>query len=312
MYRRIKKTIKMIDSSGQLYYSLRSYYLRIKNLFTPNGYFRNYILFPICGFFRIHHMLWFDKKCKEIEKYKDIHRGERCFVIATGPSMTIEDLNLLKNEFTISMNRIFYIYDKTEFRPTYYVGLEPQLAQFFFDTVGLTTMKHLAKDAVFLNSANKRKEEGIIYLPYCHLDHWFRCGDPKFDASKSLKYSTDLVWGLYDKYSCTPAAIEIAAYMGFEQIILVGVDCDYVAPKKQFFENEIIEYPKETIRVFEKQNEDMIIGYRFLETEMTKRGITVLNATRGGRLEEFKRVDLDKIIKENVHSFSPSRNSYEQ
>ena len=35
-------------------------------------------------------------------------------------SLTIEDINLLKGEFTFSMNSIYKLYDKTDWRPTYY------------------------------------------------------------------------------------------------------------------------------------------------------------------------------------------------
>ena len=52
--------------------------------------------------------------------YKGIHEGERCFVIATGPSLTMEDLESLGGEYTIAMNSICKLYDQTDWRPTYY------------------------------------------------------------------------------------------------------------------------------------------------------------------------------------------------
>ena len=56
------------------------------------------------------------------EKYKDCHKGQRVFLIANGPSLADTNLNLLKDEVTIAMNRISLIYDKNpDWRPTYYL-----------------------------------------------------------------------------------------------------------------------------------------------------------------------------------------------
>lgn len=40
----------------------------------------------------------------------------------------------------------------------------------------------------------------------------------------------------------------------------------------------------------------MITGYRFMERETKKRGIHIFNASRGGMLEEFDRVDFDSLF----------------
>ena len=39
----------------------------------------------------------------------------------------------------------------------------------------------------------------------------------------------------------------------------------------------------------------MMTGYKFMEQETKKRGIIIFNATCGGMLEEFERVDFDKV-----------------
>ena len=55
-------------------------------------------------------------------EYKDFHKYERLFLIGNVPSLSETDLNLLKNENTISMNRISLMYNKyKEWRPTYYI-----------------------------------------------------------------------------------------------------------------------------------------------------------------------------------------------
>ena len=66
---------------------------------------------------------------EKLKSLKDQHKGERCFIVATGPSLRIEDLNLLRNEFTFSMNSIFLLFDETDWRPTYYGIQFPDLYQ---------------------------------------------------------------------------------------------------------------------------------------------------------------------------------------
>jgi hypothetical protein len=62
----------------------------------------------------------FNRKYAHWEKFKNIHQEQRCFIVATGPSLTFEDLNLIKNEYSFGVNSIAKILDKTEWEPTYY------------------------------------------------------------------------------------------------------------------------------------------------------------------------------------------------
>ena len=55
-----------------------------------------------------------NKRYKNIRKFKNIHAGERCFIVATGPSLTYEDLDKIKNEITFGVNSICLSYDKTD------------------------------------------------------------------------------------------------------------------------------------------------------------------------------------------------------
>jgi len=73
-----------------------------------------------------------DPRFRQTEECRNRHYGERVFIVATGPSLSLEDLEKLtascledleklKNENTISMNSIVNVFSKTDFRPTYYM-----------------------------------------------------------------------------------------------------------------------------------------------------------------------------------------------
>lgn len=62
-----------------------------------------------------------DPRFRQTEECRNRHYGERVFIVATGPSLSLEDLEKLKNENTISMNSIVNVFSKMDFRPTYYM-----------------------------------------------------------------------------------------------------------------------------------------------------------------------------------------------
>ena len=60
----------------------------------------------------------------KLESFKDIHKGDRCFVIANGPSLRKMDLSLLQNEITLGMNRIYLLEKVNGFSPSYLLCLD--------------------------------------------------------------------------------------------------------------------------------------------------------------------------------------------
>ena len=57
---------------------------------------------------------------KSLAEFKNKYAGKRCFIIGNGPSLTPSDLDLIKGEYSFAANRIYYIFEKTEWRPTFY------------------------------------------------------------------------------------------------------------------------------------------------------------------------------------------------
>lgn len=281
------------NRDGFFYRTCKAIYLFLKNTFSAHGYIKQYIIFPIEAFGRIHH-IWpfYDENVRDLESLKDKHKGQRCFVIATGPSLRLEDVELLKDEITIGVNSIYRLYDKTEFRPTYYTVLDEDVQKKTEENIGKYT--RLSKSGSFMNLLRRIKRQDIKYIPLCYQNHWFKLGDNRFDYSKNLKYNTDLVWGFYDKYTITNVAIDLAIYMGCREIYLIGVDCNYTGPQVHFDKND--DAPQMSHDIAYHTQKAMMTGYRFMERETKKRGIHIYNATRGGMLEEFDRVDFDSLF----------------
>lgn len=288
------KNIKnKIGKSSLLYQTAYKMYYLPKILFTRYGYVYNYLIFPITGALRSHHIKpFFDKNIKKIELLKNIHKNKRCFIIATGPSLRVEDIEKLNDEITIGVNSLYKLYDQTLFRPTYYAVLDPDVQKNVEEHVKQFDV--FCKKGLFFNPIRKCSKIHANYLPICYQNHWFNVYNPRFKPYKNLRFTKNLVYGIYDKYTITNVAIDMAIYMGCKDIYLLGVDCNYTGPKIHFDDTK--ESTKEERESGYYTQRAMMAGYKFMEKETKKRGIHIYNATRGGMLEEFDRVDFDSLF----------------
>lgn len=223
----------------------------------------------------------------KIEKYHNLHKGKRCFIVATGPSLKIEDLDLLEQnqELCISMNSIYEAFDKTEWRPDYYVISDYRI--FDEDKDLLDTLP--VENKFFSDNSNSfwrtAREKDI----YCYHHHYEYCFNrlPKFSDDFSRKSYT----GTTVTYTC----MQLAAYMGFKEIYLLGVDFTYGGQEKNveythFYGidksgNASIGYAKH-----------VALAYQSAKKYADLHGIKICNATRGGKLELFERVDFDSLF----------------
>ena len=60
---------------------------------------------------------------RQLAALKDIHRGQRCFIIGNGPSLKKTDLSHLKSEFTFGMNRFYLLFEELGFDTTYFLSV---------------------------------------------------------------------------------------------------------------------------------------------------------------------------------------------
>ena len=67
----------------------------------------------------------YDAYEKRIKQFHNIHKGERCFVIGTGPSLKKTKLDLLKNEIIIGVNTLYRIRNKHKLNFKYYAIADP-------------------------------------------------------------------------------------------------------------------------------------------------------------------------------------------
>lgn len=228
-----------------------------------------------------------DERFIKLKEFKGMYEGKRCFIIATGPSLTISDLELLKEEYTFSMNSVCLAYEKTKWRATFF-GIQDRFVYQKLESI----IKNNVKETVFIGD-NLAKDFTIspdyIQFPLNEKYHLFEQKIGRYFA----KFSEDCYHMVYDGYSITYSLIEIAAYMGFKEIYLLGADCNYLADKS----NHFIEYGLYD-RNCTSAKDRMVVAYLEAKKYAESHNIAIYNATRGGALEVFPRVNLEEVLKQ--------------
>lgn len=239
-----------------------------------------------------------------LRSYRNKHAGERCVLIGNGPSLTMKDLEKVQNEITFSCNLVYKIFENTSWRPVYHCITDNIFSKTIADelvqkiTVPLF-MNHVAKDALKYKKKNRKTPQIISVQSIAQ--------DPYYVKGNMLNYYVS------SKATVMSFMIELAMYMGFKEIYLLGVDCSngFVGKNTHFiedYENEDmmrIEHKRAknqmkgkhmTLEELGKYRTDRaMFAYSQLRKYADAHGVKVYNATRGGYLEEFERVNLDDL-----------------
>lgn len=226
---------------------------------------------------------------QEILTYKNIHAGDRCFIVATGPSLTTDDLNTLHNhgEICFSMNRIFNIFNRTEWRPDYYVVGDKEMIEDLSEEISSLNVPNKFISTVPRSYWESFNSKGSI--PYKILLRAFNNRQPLFS-----EYAEH---GLYQGTTITYLCIQLAVYMGFSDIYLLGVDFNYsnnlYDPRNHFAG---CDNTGKKVRLNPICPERTLLAYKSSAEYCKKHKIKIFNATRGGKLEVFERKCFDSLF----------------
>lgn len=227
---------------------------------------------------------WNDKRFTPLLALHNKYLNERCFIVCTGPSLKIADVNMLKNEYTFGMNSIFKLYDKTDWRPTFYAIQDEKVYDKIKNTPEFEKIPNKIVADFIAESFSIDLSKNILF-PLDLMDH---------HSYKMKEFNTifsDNAYNIvYDGASITYSIFQLAYYLGFRQIYLIGCDCDYSGSKQHFCDIGLKANDNPEIR--------MKLGYEKAQKFCEENDLKIFNATRGGKLEVFPRVNFDDVIKE--------------
>lgn len=237
---------------------------------------------------------WGDES-KKIKELKDQYLGERCFIVGNGPSLDIEDLEMIKGEYSFATNGIYNIFEKTDWRPNFYCCTDAEFAHSHSREI----RKNVSKISKLLSNATKKyigvSDESIFFnevKPYSF--ERYRLPSPQFSEDVSLRVFTHGTVLFF--------VSQIAFYMGFKEVIYIGVDNSY---SKMMMNGEIVidktisknhfdlmkEFNTSSLYNIKAANE----GFELISQMAKYKDIKVFNATRGGHLEAFERISLESL-----------------
>lgn len=230
------------------------------------------------------------KQHKDLEKFKDIHKGKRVFLVGNGPSLSAHDLDLIheNEDISFAFNKIYRIFDQTAWRPDYY-----GFTDFFSYKINMHAVDDIKADIflwdVFEAFAEKKQRENVYFFNF--IREPFYPNMPKF--------SSDIVSGTYLGNSVTyDIGLQFAAYMGFKEIYLVGMDHEYadeMTDSNSHFQGYFEEKEKNLkFPMYEKEKVEL--SFQAAGIYANQHDIKIYNATSGGKLEVFDRVDFDELF----------------
>lgn len=253
-----------------------------------NGIFSTVFERPIDNFFfNIRRNRIYNQNSKKIKSLKNLHKNERCFIIGTGPSLNNTDLDLIKNEIIFGVNTLYRGFKKFSFKCNYYAITDLEVWEKNYNNILELNSK------IFLSGGACEN----------YLSNYKQFKDYKTDNLYLIKYlgnmwslnqfSKDLSEGTYNGDTIIiDICLQAAYYLGFNQVYLLGCDCDYSGMHR--FDGSITENLRgggvsgDWSKVFASYE----ICKKIYEENVRK----IINCTVGGKLEIFERKKLEEII----------------
>jgi hypothetical protein len=229
---------------------------------------------------------WRRASLRSLAALKDVHRGERCFIIGNGPSLRQTDLTKLRGEFTFGLNRIYLLFPELGFPTTYLVSTNDLVIEQCRDEMlALPIPKFLTwrSRKFFADLPPATQIPTFLYTTYT---------GPRFARSAGGR--------LWEGATVTYVALQLAYHMGFSQVILIGVDHNFVtkgeANATVTSEGDDPNHfaPNYFGKGFRWQLPDLETSeraYRMAKVAYTADRREVLDATVGGKLTVFPKVD---------------------
>ena len=216
------------------------------------------------------------------------------------------NLDSLQTEYVWGVNKCYLLFGRIRWRPSFYVTNDKRLTQ------------HIAKELVQMI---KESPSCLYFFPFSFRDekilskdlnvYWY--DDRTLDLDEACSdwvFSTDPSKWVTHSDTVTIACLQIAAYLGFNPIYLIGCDTSYSVPNTVMVEDSddhlistqnddpnhfAPEYLGAGVKWTAPNIDRMICQYRESKLLLDRLGVDVYNATAGGNLEVFQRIHLEDI-----------------
>ncbi|MEM0466444.1 MAG: 6-hydroxymethylpterin diphosphokinase MptE-like protein [Candidatus Thermoplasmatota archaeon] len=229
-----------------------------------------------------------EKLNSTLSSLHNIHKGKRGFLIGSGPSLNKTNLALLQNEHVIGVNTLYRGLNRFKLSPEYWVVADGKLFQENYKD--LFALKNVQ---LFLTENAARK-----YLTKYHFYHLYETAQPYVlrnlgSMNVYNTFSTDITKGIYSGGSSVINALQIAFFLGFQEIYLVGCDCGITDNQYRFEDTPVENRIGKGIR---GEWQYLFDAYKVCKKAYEAHGRKIFNATVGGYLEVFERKKIEDVV----------------
>lgn len=234
------------------------------------------------------------RNSRDLNALKGSCAGRRMFIVCNGPSLRPEDLDVLQEhgELSFVSNSIDAIFSRTKWRPTFYSIFDEKAMYTFLDR-----MNRIPSKWQFYRKNSYKTTRKTIH-PSVFLTT---------DGSKKLldnpKFSDDCRRKIYTIGTVTYSMIQLSVFLGCREIYIIG--CDNRYPVQRTRDGRIVYTDGAAYFAGDDAHGDgraavsvwqMDVAYEAARSYADAHGIKIFNATRGGCLEAFPRVDFDSLF----------------
>lgn len=232
--------------------------------------------------------------------------GERVFVMGNGPSLNRTPLDKLDGEYVFGVNRISLLLERVSWIPTFFTAFDVRVVPDNADE-----FREIDIPYKFFSARYKKLMEERSNHYWYHTKGFYEGFGSGFEPTVPFS-------GFGGGGSIGVMAVQLAFFMGFREIYLIGTDVSYTIPEtvKQSGEDVFGDGVKLQLqstddddanhfdpRYFGKNKKwhnpnvrEMKIGFSRAASYIEQRGGKLRNATVGGDLNEVSRVDFETLF----------------
>ena len=238
---------------------------------------------------------------ENIEKFNSLkgkYDGKRIFIVGNGPSLNMMPLYLLKNEYTMCFNRFPLMNERNNWLPRFYTVVDDLVIKDMYNeindrivpTVDYAFFPDIHPSNVTVKDKYIKNRDNVL---------WFHADRSEFsDKMPQCGINKTVV----------NAGIQIAAWMGFKEIYLIGVDMTFGDQKIKKSNSRNWEAAEKDPNHFDPRYfgkgrkyhnpgvAEMLEKFEVCKSFFDQRDVRIYNAGHGGKLEAFPRVDFEKVL----------------
>lgn len=220
-------------------------------------------------------------------------KGKRAVLVANGPSLNHMDLRFLRRSTCIGLNKIYLGIKRFGFYPKYYIAVNDKV------------IEQSVSEIKSLNCIKFISQRNAELIPESAFTYHIQTSDP------IERFNKDISIGVHEGWTVTYAALQVAYYLGFTEVIIIGMDHRYIyhgAPNETqvLFGDDPNHFVSTYFSEQQWDNPDLVRSeesYRFARQAFEVDGRKIIDATLDGACTVFDKEPYTKIFENELKAY---------